>query len=69
MSNRLLNLAIVRLMEQWMQLETSMGAIARIKTLEETLAPEDLESENFEPPEEWPEKGAIEFRDVTAAYK
>ncbi|KAK6200636.1 hypothetical protein LQW54_009679 [Pestalotiopsis sp. IQ-011] len=64
----LLNLAIVRLMEQWMQLETSMGAIARIKTLEETLAPEDLESENFEPPEEWPEKGAIEFRDVTAAY-
>lgn len=65
----MLNLAIVRLMEQWTQLETSLGAIARIKTLEETLTPEDQESEKFEPTEEWPQKGAIEFREVTAAYK
>ncbi|RFU34159.1 hypothetical protein B7463_g2169, partial [Scytalidium lignicola] len=59
---------LVRLLESWTQLETSLGAISRIKTLEETLLPEDKESEDFEPSPEWPDKGAIEFREVVAAY-
>lgn len=60
---------LVRLLEQWTQLETSLGAVSRIKSLEATLVPEDKEAENFDPPEDWPNKGAIEFRGVTAAYK
>jgi len=51
------------------QLETSLGAISRIKGLEETLLPEDNESEESEPFPEWPDKGAIEFQEVVAAYK
>ena len=60
---------LVRLMESWTQLETSLGAISRIKTLEETLLPEDKEGEDFEPSPEWPDKGSIEFQKVVAAYK
>lgn len=58
-----------RLLESWTQLEITLGAIARIKTLEETLLPEDRESENAEPSLEWPNKGSIEFQEVVAAYK
>jgi len=52
----------------WTQLETSLEAVSRIKTLEETLLPEDMEGEAL-PSAEWPESGAIEFRDVVASYK
>src|SRR4051812_10172287 len=31
---------LMRLLESWTQLETSLGAVSRIKTLEETLLPE-----------------------------
>jgi ATP-binding cassette subfamily C (CFTR/MRP) protein 1 len=60
---------LVRLLESWTQLETSLGAISRIKSLEETLLPEDKEGEDTEPYPEWPNKGAIEFQDVVASYK
>lgn len=60
---------LVRLMEAWALLETSLGAIARIKNLEQTLLPEDKDGEDGEPSLDWPAKGAIEFHDVVAAYK
>lgn len=60
---------LVRLLESWTQLETSLGAVSRIKALEETLLPEDKEGEDFEAYPEWPDKGAIEFKEVVAAYK
>ena len=60
---------LTRLLESWTQLETSLGAISRIKTLEETLLPEDKECEDSAPSPEWPDKGAIEFKEVVAAYK
>ncbi|KAH8891439.1 P-loop containing nucleoside triphosphate hydrolase protein [Thozetella sp. PMI_491] len=59
---------LARLMESWTQLETSLGSISRIKTLEQTVLPEDKEGEDYEPPPEWPEKGAIEFQSVVASY-
>lgn len=65
----LISLTLIRLLEQWTQLETSLGAVARIKSLEDTLLPEDKAGETVEPFGHWPEKGAVEFRDVTAAYK
>ena len=60
---------LTRLLQSWTQLETSLGAISRIKTLEETLLPEDKECEYSEPSPEWPDKGGIEFKEVFAAYK
>jgi ATP-binding cassette, subfamily C (CFTR/MRP), member 1 len=60
---------LVTLLQSWTQLETSLGAIHRIKTFEETLLPEDKESEDFEPSSDWPNKGGIESHNVVAAYK
>jgi hypothetical protein len=51
------------------QLESSLGAVPRIRTLGETLLPQDEESEDSEQSPEWPDKGAIEFQEIFAAYK
>ncbi|KAI1816169.1 putative ABC multidrug transporter [Poronia punctata] len=50
------------------KLETSIGAIARLKTFNETVKPEEKEEEDLVPPEYWPEKGVIELKGVSASY-
>lgn len=50
------------------RLETSIGAIARLKTFNETVKPEDKEGEDINPPEEWPQSGVIELKGVSASY-
>lgn len=60
--------SLTHLVTFWTQLETSLGAIARLKNFEITVSPEETTEENVTPPENWPEYGAIDFRNVTAAY-
>ncbi|KAH8666573.1 P-loop containing nucleoside triphosphate hydrolase protein [Xylariales sp. PMI_506] len=60
--------ALQDLMVSWTQMETSLGAIARTKNLEASIAPEDADDEVQEPPPNWPQEGAIEFRDFSASY-
>jgi ATP-binding cassette, subfamily C (CFTR/MRP), member 1 len=60
---------LVRLLQAWTQLETSLGAVSRIKSLDETVHPEEKEDERLEPGVEWPDEGAIEFDNVVASYK
>ncbi|KAL2074710.1 hypothetical protein VTL71DRAFT_8489 [Oculimacula yallundae] len=50
------------------RLETSIGAIARLKNFNETVKPEDREDENVVPLEHWPQGGAIELENVSASY-
>ncbi|KAG8156791.1 hypothetical protein KVR01_013396 [Diaporthe batatas] len=50
------------------QLETSIGAIARLKTFSDSVKPEDRDEENVTPPEQWPSKGVVELKGVSAAY-
>ncbi|KAL7925556.1 multidrug resistance-related protein [Trichoderma austrokoningii] len=52
----------------WSQLETSLGAVTRIKTFEETTPSELLPHENYTPPEEWPSQGSLEFIDLSVQY-
>ncbi|TDZ30419.1 ABC transporter FUM19 [Colletotrichum spinosum] len=59
---------IAWLIRQYTQLETSIGAVARIKTFAERVKPETLEGEDILPPEEWPEKGSIELKGISASY-
>jgi ATP-binding cassette subfamily C (CFTR/MRP) protein 1 len=60
------NLAI--LMQYWTQMETSLGAVARVKGFEEGTENENTAEETFVPSEEWPTRGVIEFRGVSASY-
>lgn len=57
------------LVDAFTQLETSLGAIARLKSFESDVASENLPRETEIPPANWPDKGRIEFSGVTAAYE
>ncbi|KAI1479174.1 putative ABC multidrug transporter [Daldinia eschscholtzii] len=50
------------------RLETSIGAIARLKTFNEDVKPEDKQEEDIIPPEQWPHSGEVELKGVSASY-
>ena len=50
-------------------LETSIGAIARLKTFSDTVKPEEKDGEDVVPLENWPERGMIELNGVYASYE
>ncbi|KAI1500381.1 ATPase-like protein [Biscogniauxia marginata] len=52
----------------WTQLETSIGAVSRLKNFSEKVRPEDQDGEDIVPPPEWPLRGVIEIRGVSASY-
>ncbi|THV45305.1 hypothetical protein BGAL_0505g00080 [Botrytis galanthina] len=49
-------------------LETSIGAIARLKMFNENVKPEDKDEENIVPPEQWPHSGVVELKGISAGY-
>ena len=51
------------------KLETSIGAIARLKTFSDTVKPEDRDEEDIIPLKQWPETGVVELTDVSASYE
>lgn len=53
----------------WTLLETQIGSVSRIRSFTETAAPEDKAGEDNAPPPSWPEKGGIEFDNISAAYR
>lgn len=61
--------SLSQLVDQWTQLETSLGGIARLKNFEIEVLPEDGTGLLVAPPEDWPSKGAVDIRDVSASYK
>ncbi|KAL5318920.1 hypothetical protein ACEPPN_013988 [Leptodophora sp. 'Broadleaf-Isolate-01'] len=56
------------IVKQWTDLETSIGAISRLKTFSEKTPCENLKAEILDVPENWPSKGEIQIRNLTAAY-
>ncbi|KAF2001413.1 multidrug resistance-like protein [Amniculicola lignicola CBS 123094] len=59
-----LNLAIMF----WTQMETSIGAVARVKQFEAQTENENQLGESSEPPADWPSQGLIEVNDLTVSY-
>jgi ABC-type multidrug transport system fused ATPase/permease subunit len=51
------------------QIETSIGAVGRLKNFSEDVKPETTESEDQIPPEEWPLQGCIEIKGISATYE
>jgi ATP-binding cassette subfamily C (CFTR/MRP) protein 1 len=62
------NTTLLKLVESWTTLEISLGAIARLKTLEKTTPYEDGDAGNLEVAEFWPSRGNIQFKNITASY-
>lgn len=61
--------SIKMLLTFWTNLETHIGSIARIKTFTANTTAEHLTDETQIPPPQWPQSGAIEFKNVVAEYK
>lgn len=57
------------LINSWTNLETSLGAVARLRSFLIQTPKEALEAERHDPPHGWPTKGDIEFINVTSSYR
>lgn len=57
------------LLRNYTQLETSLGAINRLKMFSENVQPESQEGENIKPDESWPQRGEISINGVSASYR
>ncbi|KAL3417375.1 ABC multidrug transporter, partial [Phlyctema vagabunda] len=64
-----LNTELSELVNNWADLETSLGAIARLRSFLQDTPKEDGPERDQPVPETWPSKGLIELRDVSAAYR
>jgi len=62
------NTTLLRVVQSWTNLEISLGAIARLKSLESETPKDEKLWETLEPVESWPSSGAVEFEHVTVAY-
>jgi ABC-type multidrug transport system fused ATPase/permease subunit len=62
-----LSQVVTRLVRFYTELETSIGAVARIKAFSERV-PLDMAGEEAVPPANWPAEGMIRIREVSAAY-
>jgi ABC-type multidrug transport system fused ATPase/permease subunit len=60
---------VAAIIHNYTLLETSLGAVSRLKTFGETTATEDLPGEDVIPPSSWPERGMIEIKDVSASFR
>lgn len=62
------NTTLLRLVENWTRMETSVGAAARLKELEDFVPREkDCAVETFMP-KDWPSAGALVLRDLRVGY-
>ncbi|KAF2421108.1 ABC transporter [Tothia fuscella] len=50
------------------QLETSISAVSRLKSFDEKVVSENVEGEDWMPPELWPLRGGINLTGVSASY-
>jgi ATP-binding cassette, subfamily C (CFTR/MRP), member 1 len=62
------NMYLLRLVEAWTSMETSLGAISRLRAFEKDVQPESKPGEDRQPPHVWPARGAIQFDHMSAAY-
>lgn len=61
--------SVANLIRFYTALETSIGAIGRLKTFSEQVKPEDQPGEDVVPDEEWPREGRIELQGLPASYE
>lgn len=60
---------VAALIREWTMLESSIGAVARIKRFSEESEEEDSTGRSDIVPPEWPQAGAMRFTNVMASYQ
>ena len=59
---------LVRLIQSWTRLESSIGAVARVKRFVEETDVEDAGSTGRHAPSNWPQADSVEISHLTASY-
>ncbi|KAF4811049.1 ABC transporter atnG [Colletotrichum siamense] len=62
------NSTLLSFVSAFTNLEVSLGAISRLKNLEEETPKEDKPGEDYVPKLPWPSAGVVEINDMTVAY-
>ena len=62
------NTTLTQVIRYWTALETSLGAISRLKSFAASTTSENLSHENGSIPQGWPSHGGIEFSHLSAGY-
>ncbi|KAI2671649.1 hypothetical protein CBS147355_8641 [Penicillium roqueforti] len=62
------NTTLLRLVENWTTLETSLGAVSRLRSVDEDTPSEDKSWDCLEPSPEWPNMGSVKIKHVSAGY-
>lgn len=63
------NQSLSMLVNSWTGLETSLGAIARLKSFLAETKSEDSNGDDETPPVDWLRRGLVRINDATAKYK
>lgn len=61
--------SLTNLIRCYTLLETSLGAISRLKTFSTKAGREDQAGEDMVLDEDWPQRGSIEIKNVSATYR
>jgi ATP-binding cassette subfamily C (CFTR/MRP) protein 1 len=62
------NTTLLKLVQSWTSLETSLGAIARLKSIQEHLPTEDSTSHTLNPGPRWPSIGNLQVNEMSVGY-
>jgi ABC-type multidrug transport system fused ATPase/permease subunit len=65
------NTTLLSLVQSWTGIEISLGAISRIKSLEDDVLPEDRDPGTAHDclSRSWPEPGTVELKNIMAVYR
>lgn len=63
------NQALTSLIKYWTLLETSIGAVSRIKKFVQDTPSEEREISTQTAPDDWPSQGAIRFSNAAVAHR
>uniref|UniRef100_A0A093V2I6 Multidrug resistance-associated protein 1 n=1 Tax=Talaromyces marneffei PM1 TaxID=1077442 RepID=A0A093V2I6_TALMA len=64
----LANTTLLRLVQSWTSLETSLGAIARLKNIQESVPSQERDPYAVDPGPRWPSLGDVRLEEVSASY-
>lgn len=59
---------LTHVISSWTTLETSLGAISRLKTFENDTPSEVVTNDPIDPPDEWPAHGRLQIQRLSASY-
>ncbi|KAJ5721180.1 ATP-binding cassette transporter [Penicillium malachiteum] len=62
------NTTLLKLVQSWASLDTSLGAVSRLKSVQDSLSIEDEDRETLDPGPQWPLSGNTLIENISVSY-